>query len=280
MFKFLAICVLFLRMAEGSPSTVEQFREHFKDVLLVIHYNHPYYSTVDFEKTLYAPVFQNIIFYGPGGEHPEVRIVPTHMGYFFSRVVADVFQNYQGFAGYIFLQDDCLMHFWNFLRFNKDKIWFCQNESHNFLQASTLDMSQWGWWFSYPDIGMPQVLKVLPSLTLDERNMLGSNMGENTIPGQMCDMFYIPARLAPQAKRLCKIFENVFCEISIATILNSLDNLANWEKFQYFWHFGDSGQLVISKYDPQLDWMHPLKFSLQENREFALSMFNTHFYAK
>ncbi|MBS0616017.1 MAG: hypothetical protein JSR58_05645 [Verrucomicrobia bacterium] len=279
MMKFLFI-YLFARILGASQAEVKQFRDHFKDTLLVIHYNHPYYDSLPFEKILYGPIFPHIVFYGPAGEHPEVRVVPTHMGYFFSKVVADTLQTYPDFDGYIFLQDDCLMHFWNYLRLDKNKIWFCQNEIRYLLQASTQDPAGWTWWFSNPDVGMPQVLKQLPLLKESEKKQLTLNMGENTIPGQMCDMFYLPARLAPQAERLCKVFENVFCEISIATILCCIEPLADWEKFNYFWTCGDSGQLVRSKYDPALDWMHPMKFSLRENREFALAMFQAHFYSK
>ena len=46
---------------ERESRGIEFYQEYFKDILLVIHYNHPFYESMEFEKSLYSPVFKNIV---------------------------------------------------------------------------------------------------------------------------------------------------------------------------------------------------------------------------
>jgi hypothetical protein len=94
----------------------------------------------------------------------------------------------------------------------------------------------------------------------------------------MVDFFYFPGRFAGQTLRLCDLFDRVFCEISIPTMLGSMDYLQNWEELPHWWTCFNSGDLLKQAHDPKYYWMHPLKFSYQENRDFARRIFNEHFY--
>jgi hypothetical protein len=63
-------------------------KNKFKNVLLIISFNHPYYNNIDFSKQLYAPYFNKIFFYGTQ-PHEEVTCFATDEGRLISEVLYD-----------------------------------------------------------------------------------------------------------------------------------------------------------------------------------------------
>ena len=291
--------------AEHEKRNPKQFQEHFQDILLVVYYANPHFETIDFIKQLYSPVFKNIVFYGDRTQHVDIgefehkyedgyygkyRIVYTRNGYYLSRWIKDVLIHYPGYAGYIFMQDDVLMHPWNFLNLDKNKIWFGSNiawhtghgkrpQQKCLIVNQTTDPQYEGWFHS----AMPHLKNIfshLSELGLDkEKAMLSANFGENgAAAGYMLDLFYFPGRFAGKILQLCDLFDRVFCEISVPTMLGAMDYLRNWEELPNWWQCFNSGDPLKQAHDPQQFWMHPLKFSYKENRDFASCIFNKYLY--
>jgi hypothetical protein len=108
--------------------------------------------------------------------------------------------------------------------------------------------------------------------------MLTANFKENGAAWYMVDFFYLPGRFARKALRLCDLFDRVFAEICIPTMLGAMDYLQNWEEIPFWWSCFNSGDRLRQEHDPNYYWMHPLKFSYEINRNFALKVFNEQFY--
>lgn len=292
----------------GNPrtNTLEFYQDYFKDVLLVVYYANPHFETIDFEKELYSSVFKNIVFYGDRTQHVDIgefdheyedgfygkyHIIYTRNGYYLSRWIKDVLINHPGYEGYLFMQDDVMLHFWNFINLDKNKIWFGANtawhpgyEEQPEQKCITINQTrdpQYTGWFN-TEAGMTQLKRIfgqLFELGLDEeRAMLSANFGENGAAWYMSDLFYIPNRFTGKILRLCDLFDRVFCEISIPTMLGSVDYLENWEELPHWWTCFNSGDLLIEAHNPDYYWMHPLKYSYEKNRNFARRIFKEHFY--
>lgn len=191
------LVVFFIMIVDASVCAEkynsDNIREYFSDILLIIHHNHPYYKNIPFEKQLYSKFFRNIVFYGDREVHPEVTIVDTRWGYYYTKVVVDVLEKYPEYAGYIFMQDDVLMQFWHYLNLDKNKIWFGYNEPSKFNVNRIAD-PEYTWWFN-TTAGMPVLKKILPELNDESRSMLASNFGEGAAAGYAADFFYLPGRL-------------------------------------------------------------------------------------
>ena len=185
-FSFVLLFFLF-NAASGEPKLA--LNEKFSNILLVVNYNHPYYSSIPFIEELYSSIFPNIVFFGES-PHPKVNVIRTEQGYKFSRVVADVLDRFPGYTGYIFLQDDCFMNFWNYERLDTNKFWFMENDTAGFRRTDlTDDISSLGWFFGHPTVGMKQYKASLEKLNSEERFLLEENHGENQCIGFGCDMF-------------------------------------------------------------------------------------------
>ncbi len=267
--------------AEEKKLSVEPFREFFKDILLVIHYDQPCYETIDFQTSLYCPVFKYIVYYGGSkAVDPEIDIdvVPTQQGVYFTRVVKDVLEGYPNFKGYIFLQSDSILQFWRCVHLNKEKIWFPQNAKEQF-QTHEIDPD-------YPagfnqTIGMPELKRALSYLFEEERAMLISNLGKDAVLDHHFDCFYLPARVAPQVVSLCDLLQNVPAHVALPTLLASIEDLRSWEKLDHLRTKSDRAGEFISCYKPEYHVMRVL--NLCENRvsiDFAKQTFRKEFYSQ
>jgi hypothetical protein len=291
--------------AQQEKRDLKQFQDYFSDILLVIYYANPHFQTIDFLKRLYSPVFKNIVFYGDRTEHIDIgefdhenedgfygkyHIVYTRNGYYLSRWIKDALINYPGYKGYLFLQDDCLLQFWNFLNLDKNKIWFGatipwhqgyeekpQSKCISFNQ--TTDSKYTGWFNT--ECGVPELKRMFNGLNAlgleEEKALLTANFKENGAAWYMVDLFYVPGRFSGKMQRLCDLFDRVFCEISIPTMLGAMDYLRNWEELPQWWSCFNSGDKLREAYDPHYYWMHPLKLSYEINKNFALGVFREQF---
>jgi hypothetical protein len=295
MTKFLVLlfCILFSKSpvsaVENTSMTLANMKGRFDDVLLVIQYNHPHYDSISFIKELYGPLFPNIVFYGEK-EHPDVTAIKTVVGVYLPRVIFDVLLKHPNYAGYIFLQDDCLMNVWNLFRLDKEKIWFAISKFPNEQQMepeswfpdfdrsrategffhATLDGSyceHWGWWKT--EHGLPPLQRAFRVLSNEDKSLLAKNLGEGNVISQWCDMFYFPGKFSKEMLRLSDHFRNVFYELSVPMMFCCLDDISNWEYLKMYWAFPQEHFL---SYRTDVDWVHPLKFSKPDQREFAKNL--------
>ncbi len=260
------------------------YRDKFSDLLLVINFNHPYYSNIQFLKDLYSPFFEHIVFYGEKPD-PEVFDISTHHGFFLSDVLQDVLTRFPQYRGYFILQDDCVINFWNYISLDPDKIWFAI-KSNNYINRNDIFYSiinfdgtnvsgREKWWWSTLLNGhtmFEAVRSVYVNLLPIDLEFLQENIGKNNVAGQFCDFFYIPNRFRESVLRLCPIFKNVFCEIAIPNMLCCLDKIGNWEHLKMCWGF-NWRTLTKTNYPSQVSWVHPIKFSDQENRRIVTEVF-------
>lgn len=264
----------------------------FDDILLVVHYNHPYYQTSEFIQGLYS-CFPNIVFYGPIPGNNIIDI-PTHEGHFLSRVIQDVLNRFPNYRGYLVIQDDVLMNFWNFSRLSKDKIWFAVSfyRSPMIMKQtppsweSNFDKSVaykefflpardkwWGRWGDYQAIDEARKRLEAKDLKMMRKSIKGS-----IAAGMVCDMFYIPSKFREDSIRLSHVFKDVFCEVAIPTMLCCLETPENWEILKGIWQFGYGGNFSESMkyFNASADWVHAFKFSTKEIRDFAQEIVKSH----
>ncbi|MGB8468138.1 MAG: hypothetical protein WCE21_03960 [Candidatus Babeliales bacterium] len=257
-----------------------QYREKFSDILLVVNFNHPFYSNIEFLKKLYSPIFNNIVFYGEE-THPDVCKVNTHTGYFLSAVIQDVYTRFPDYKGYLFLQDDCVLHFWNYVTYDQDKIWYAvqykEENRCNDVFYSTKDFNghvlglEWFHW--QQPWAFKAAARAYRNLASQDRKILRKNIGRHNIPTQPCDMFYVPARLKDDFYRLSTIFQNVFCEVAVPTMLCCLDDIKNWEHLNMLWGYDNIPNTDLQTYPIAYSWIHPIKFSNQKNRDIIETIF-------
>jgi hypothetical protein len=253
------VCLFFVFLTHSVIGT--EIRSSFgDDILLIINYNHPYYSSIPVLQELYSPWFPNIVFYGPR-QHPGVHTCQHHEGWFAYTGITDAMQRYPGFNGYLQVHDDCIINCWNFTRFNKDKIWFVGAP----MKASLVpNLGNWLWWKK--DVGYPAAQNLFNMLPVQYKKKLDENFGPNSISWGYSDIVYFPASYTEDVVYLSTLCRkvNLFLEIALPTIcacltkkesIESINGVALWE----------NKHLITAKYTKNIDYVHPLKLSQKEN---------------
>jgi hypothetical protein len=253
----------FLLLFGNSLRAIDNYiaDHNFNDVLLVINFNHPHYNNIPFLDKIYSPVFPNIVYYG---EKKDSRVIqlPHHYGYWGHNVILDAMKRFPGYRGYLCVQDDCFMNFWNYSRFDKDKVWAYKFST---LLMSNKKANPWSWWNF--DCGRIATKVAYKKMSKKHRQILQKNLGRNHVAYGYADFVYIPGRLTKEYIKVCRCFNDpqVFVEIAVPTILSSIEDINNWEIYKPCW-----GIKSISDYSSEVDWVHPIKFSDQKNKKFIL----------
>lgn len=119
----------------------------FRNVLLVIIFNYRIYSNVPTLKSFYEPAFSDIILCGPEanseyGVH-QVNISKRYFGYY---CLATAIREKPNFEGYLYVNDDMIVNFWNLANFNKNRIW--EGPRSTITVDSYRPPEVWYWWKS------------------------------------------------------------------------------------------------------------------------------------
>lgn len=242
-------CFLFLFSTQAKAENALDFQ----DTLLIINYNHPYYDSIPFLKEMYSRVFPHIVFYGEK-PCPGVIAIPHNFGWWAQNIMYDAMIRWPDFKGYLLVQDDCWMNFWNFARLDKDKVWF--SPGVNPVALETPASFWWYWWGK--DCGKNAstiALKKVPQKYLDRLN---ANIGPDKVGTVFSDFIYIPGRLREAYLEVSPCFGSppVFLEIAIPTIMLCIEDMNEWEILNINW-----GNNFPQSYAAHYDWVHPVKFS-------------------
>ncbi|HJZ24119.1 MAG TPA: hypothetical protein VJ201_06710 [Candidatus Babeliales bacterium] len=273
--KLVIITFILNLLSVPIVSGITDLKTFGKKTLLIINFNHPYYSNIEFLKKLYLPHFPNIVFYGPA-DHPEVIRCDHVEGYFGYKVLADALGRYSNYEGYLYTNDDCILNFWNFMRFDPNKIWQCK-------PFFAKEDSYTAWWWG-KQMGINETMRTYRSLPKKYINMVCNNYPDHIIPrfnvpllGAFADLVYLPAHYREDIIPLVNIFaqHKVFLEIAMPTIVACLENRNKCEYFNGLALWDGDRSKLIEKYSSSLDYIHPVKLSDQRLRNLVSKQFDT-----
>ncbi len=256
----------------------------FNDIVLIVNFNHPYYKNIDILNALYADIFGDVIFYGEK-QGSRVISVPTRTGYLLHDVIKDACERFPQAKGYLFLQDDCVLHFWNLMHLDQEKIWYAVAFNDGLSQRDKFysilnpaGQCQGFWWDKWGyDCGFGAAHRAYRQLNSRYVHKIQENVGKDFIPANMCEVFYVPSKFRESFLELNEIFKDVFCEIAVPSMLCCLDSIHHWEKLNMLGGagvgLGGPDSPALANYPMEVSWVHPIKFSYKENQERMLDIF-------
>ena len=253
---------------------------------MVVVYHYSFYSTIPFILSHYKDAFPHVIVCGPKSSS-EFQVLAVDIGpggYYSYECLNRAMRVYPRYRGYMFVNDDMVVNWWNFAKLSKEKIWqgakINENIAHN--MNSRPIRNDWMWWRK--ENGLKACEKTY-------RQLVGFANGSLAMPGinfkrllhthyrngknrTMCfrtwsDFAYVPGRLSREFEALSTIFfENkVFLEIAFPTILALLDDWKSLEdaKGVYLpevFGFQDFSNVkyVWPKFSEHVMFLHPVKF--------------------
>lgn len=220
----------------NKENTSPCLKDVFKDILLVVVYNYPFYDSIPHLVALYKPAFPHLLFCGPSHNttRPGILTVDIYRGILGYECLGRAIREHPGYKGYFYISDDVMLNYWNFPDFDREKIWessFTFGSTPVYEPAST----NWYWWISpyglnncrraCEDVANmnfgPKKLNVKYHLNTLFKN---SNGTLRCFSGRS-DILYIPQKHAKAFSILSETFyeRKVFLEIAIPTMIRFLE---------------------------------------------------------
>jgi len=142
-------------------------KDAFKDILLVIVFNYPFYDSIPDLIALYKPAFPDLLFCGPPDNtaSPDILTVDIIKGFLGYECLARAIREHPGFKGYFYISDDVILKYWNFLDFDRGKFWDSYIPINS--PANGPASNAWSWWNSpYGLSNCQRALKDVSKLSL------------------------------------------------------------------------------------------------------------------
>ena len=275
-------------------------RNAFSDIVLVIVYNFPLYSSIPTLSGLYKNAFPTIMFCGAkeSKEHNVEWVGHIFRGYFGYACMSRAMEKYPAYEGYLLIGDDVILNYWNLIEMDRNKIW--EGPKVPILSEYT-QPEKWSWWNSiygksscqkaYEEIWVlynsstTETLSTMSSLSVNgtghSRGVLGNIKGSIDLSKQnrnwtfLCprgrsDIFYLPRKFADEFKTLSHIFHKyrTFLEIAVPAICRIIDKEDNFEDIPgiYMPGVGDKqSEFLWRIYNPTLAFIHPFKLGYEHD---------------
>ena len=288
-FNFFTYFIGLLSMFRGClfPKGVKRdcLRNEFSDIVLIIVYNFPFYSSITTLTNLYKKAFPSIMFCGSRkSKNHTVEALYIHRGYFAYTCMSRAMEKYPGYSGYLVINDDVMLNYWNLIGLNRDRIWEGPKRVIRFQNYSL--PQRWYWWNS--TWGMKSCQKAYNELqALHKANPdewqpeinVTYHLKKNGNGTFYCyrgrsDVYYIPGKFADTFRTLSYVFfkHGTFLEIAVPTICRMLDLAENFEYISGIYLPGKAGEAPVRKamhfwevYDKQLAFIHPLKLNYKDD---------------
>ena len=273
----------------GQALTARQKTNHsgclrnvFSNVLLVVVFNFPFYESIPLLDSFYKPAFPSIMYCGPTvSKKFKVVRVEIYKGYYGYECLGVAIRRHPGYKGYLYVNDDMIVNYWNLLDFDRDRIWlgkikeFPTNRSQEMFKPPT---DSWHWWHP-PQNALQKCGQAVQTINSSDSakkrksslNVLAENGG-----GKLCcfkalsDFFYIPSRFSGTFQKYSSIFftKKVFLEVAVPTIVYLLEcskKILYIQGIDLHWIYGDgsainNGYNVWLQYSTdQTNYIHPFK---------------------
>ena len=215
-------------------------KDAFKDILLVIVYNYPFYDSIPNLVALYKPAFPHLLFCGPPDNtaSPDILTVDIIKGYLGYECLGRAIRRHPGYQGYFYISDDVILKYWNFAdNFDRGKFW------DSFITitspANGRANNAWRWWNSPYGLGnCRRALEDVAKMTSKEKKLDGEQLLNTLVKNgngtRLCfsgrsDVLYVPQKHAAAFSILSETFykQKVFLEIAVPTIYRLLERKKN-----------------------------------------------------
>ena len=244
----------------------------------------PFYNSIPLLRTLYQDAFPHIIICGTAKSGIyDVLNVNLSKGYFAYECLGEAIRRNPGFNGYLYINDDVIINWWNLVKFDKSKVWQGSSIGVGVEISSSVKETpkNWIWWkqkvglsackAAFEDINAISHKHGLPArewnVTGALEILLKNGNGTFRCGKGWSDIFYVPSRYAAAYSDLSAIFykRRVFLEIAATTILSMLDLRSNNIKLNgiYLPDIGimNGGLPAVVHFRPNATFIHPYKLN-------------------
>ncbi|KAK9921968.1 hypothetical protein M0R45_030459 [Rubus argutus] len=239
-----------------------RWRKNFGNVVLIMFCSGPVERTALEWRLLYGRIFKTVIMLSES-KNLDLAVEEGKLENVY-KYLPKIFDRYSGADGFLFLQDDTILNYWNLLQADKNKLWITNEVSKSWTTVSPNDSSDW---FSKQAIMVKKVVSTMPvQFQVSYKNTVTS--GKSFI---VCssEVFYIPRRFISDFVDLVNLVGNleIHHKVAIPMFFLAIDSPQNFDSVLGTMVYEEQSPSINSSslYSAQVPAVHPWSVSSEQD---------------
>lgn len=201
-----------------------RWRKNFGNVVLIMFCNGPVERTALEWRLLYGRIFKTVIIFS-GAKNPDLAVEQGQWEQLYKHL-PKIFDRYTSAEGFLFLQDDTILNYWNLLQADRNKLWIANKVSTSWTTVSTNGNSDW---FSKQADMVKKVVSMMQAHF--QVNYKESMTDSQSIAIYSSEVFYIPRRFVADFVELVNLVGGleIHQKVAIPMFFVSMDSPQNFD---------------------------------------------------
>ncbi|KAG4183639.1 hypothetical protein ERO13_A09G122200v2 [Gossypium hirsutum] len=239
-----------------------RWRKNFGNIVLIMFCNGPVERTALEWRLLYGRVFKTVVIFS-AQKNSDLAIEEGQLDQFYKHL-PKIFDRFSSADGFLFLEDDTVLNYWNLLQADKTKLWITDKVSMSWSTASTKGSSDW---YSKQAELVRKVVSTMPvHFQVNYREVVRSDQSLTICSSEI---FYIPRWFVADFVDLVNLVGHldIHQKVSIPMFFLSMDSPQNFDSVLSTMVYKPEAQSANSSsthYSAHAPAVHPWKVSSEQ----------------
>ncbi|KAF3442694.1 hypothetical protein FNV43_RR16611 [Rhamnella rubrinervis] len=201
-----------------------RWRKYFGNVVLVMFCSSPVERTALEWRLLYGRIFKTVIILS-GQKNPDLAVEEGQLEKLY-KCLPKIFDRYASAEGFLFLQDDTILNYWNLLEADKNKLWITNKVSESWTSVSTNDNSDW---YAKQSDMVKKIVSMMPAhFQISYKETVKSDQSLTICSSEV---FYVPRHFIADFIDLVNLVGNqeIHQKVAIPMFFLSMDSPQNFD---------------------------------------------------
>ncbi|XP_072984860.1 probable glycosyltransferase STELLO2 [Typha latifolia] len=201
-----------------------RWRKHFGNVVLIMHCSGPVDRTALEWRLLYGRIFKTVIILS---EQSNAELAVEHAQLVQAyKYLPKVFDRFTGAEGFLFLQDDVILNYWNLLLADKTKLWITNKVTDSWITVP-IEGNKQEWFVNQGNM----VKKVVSSFPVHFQVSYKESISEDKLIFCSSELFYVPGRFVSDFSDLVGIVGDlgIHHKIAVPMFFQAMDSPQNFD---------------------------------------------------
>ncbi|KAC9819655.1 hypothetical protein E3N88_45228 [Mikania micrantha] len=239
-----------------------RWRKNFGNIVVIMFCNGPVERTNLEWRLLYGRIFKSVIILAEN-ENPDLVVEEGQFHHLYKQLPR-LFSRFENAEGFLFLQDNTILNYWNLVQADKTKLWITDKVARSW---STVPYDGNKDWYGKQAEMVKKVVKSMPAHL--QVNYKGhTNNHDSVLTVCTSDVFYIPQRLVVDFIDLVNLVEDleIHQKVAIPMFFVAMDSPQNFDPVfnKMVYKRKPALNITTSFYSPEVPAVHPLQVSNEQ----------------
>lgn len=201
-----------------------RWRKNFGNVVLIMFCSGPVERTALEWRLLYGRIFRTVVILSEQ-KNADLAVEEGRLDFVYKQLL-NIFSRFTSAEGFLFLQDNTILNYWNLLQADKSNLWITDKVSKSWSTVSTSGNSDW---FSKQADMVKKVVSMMPvHFQVNYKETINS---DQLLTVCSSDVFYIPRRFIADFTELVNLVDNleIHHKVAIPMFFLSMDSPQNFD---------------------------------------------------